>query len=112
MAMRNAAPVARTVDVLEASRRLSPLAKEVAKDGVPIIVEESGTPLAAIVPLRDLERLAQSARGREAAFSIIDEMREAFADVPTEEIEHEVAKAVAEVRAEMEAERLGSGSGE
>lgn len=112
MAIRNPEPATRTVDVSEASRHLSPLVKEVAKDGVPIIVEEMGTPLAAIVPLRDLERLVQSARRREAAFSIIDEMREAFADVPAEEIEREVAKAVAEVRAEMEAERVASRSTE
>jgi hypothetical protein len=42
---------------------------------------------------------------RESRFAVIDRMREAFADVPTEEIEQEVAKAVAEVRAEMAAER-------
>lgn len=110
--MRNAAPATRTVEISEASRHLSPLANEVAKDGVRLIVEESGTPLAAIVSLRDLEQLAQSARDREAAFAIIDEMREAFADVSTEEIEREVAKAVAEVRAEMEAERAGAGQAE
>lgn len=109
MALRNAASSTRIVEVSEGDQLLSPLANQVAKDGIRVIVEESGTPLAAIVPLHDLEQLAQSAHDREAAFAIIDEMREAFADVPTEEIEREVAKAVAEVRAEMEAERTGAG---
>ena len=34
------------------------------------------------------------------AFTVIDEMRAAFADVPGDELEREVEKAVAEVRAE------------
>jgi hypothetical protein len=37
---------------------------------------------------------------REKAFEIIDRMREAFKDVPEDEIEREVEKAIAEVRAE------------
>ena len=45
---------------------------------------------------------------REARFTVIDEMREACADVSTDEIKREVAKALAEVRAEMEAERMRS----
>ncbi len=38
-------------------------------------------------------------------FAVIDRMREAFKDVPAEEIEREVAKAVQEVREERRAER-------
>ncbi len=45
---------------------------------------------------------------RQAQFAVIDRMREAFANVSTEEIEREVATAVAEVLAEMEADRTGS----
>jgi hypothetical protein len=36
---------------------------------------------------------------------VLAEMREAFKDVPQEEIEEETNKAVAEVRAQMRAER-------
>jgi hypothetical protein len=52
-----------------------------------------------------LERLARLDAQREERFAVVDRMRAAFADVPTEEIEREAAKAVAEVRAEMAAER-------
>jgi AbrB family looped-hinge helix DNA binding protein len=53
------------------------------------------------VELNDL--LAGATARVEAAedpFAVLDEMREAFKDVPPDEIEREVAKAVAEVRAE------------
>jgi hypothetical protein len=39
-------------------------------------------------------------------------MRAAFADVSTEEIERESANVVAEVRSEMEDERIASGQAE
>jgi hypothetical protein len=56
--------------------------------------------VAAIISARDLERFNrwEAQRGRD--FAVIDEAREAFKDVPPEEIEREVAKAIAEVRAE------------
>jgi hypothetical protein len=41
-------------------------------------------------------------------FAILDEIGEAFKDVPPEEIEREVAKAVQEVREGMRAERQGT----
>jgi hypothetical protein len=42
---------------------------------------------------------------RQADFSILDEIRDAFNDVPADEIEREVAKAVAAVRAEARQKR-------
>jgi len=41
-------------------------------------------------------------------FAILDEIGEAFKDVPPEEIEREVAESVREVREEMQAERQGN----
>jgi prevent-host-death family protein len=95
----------RTVDIAEAKTQLAPLANEVSRQRLRIVVADSGTPLAALVSLDDLERLARIDAEREARFAVVDRMREAFADVSTEEIEREVAKALAEVRAEMAAER-------
>ena len=54
---------------------------------------------------RRSERLARFDEQREKRFAVVDRMRAAFADVPTEEIEREAARAVADVRAEMAAER-------
>ena len=42
---------------------------------------------------------------RAERFKIVDEMRAAFKDVPSEEIEQEAECTMAEVRAEMQAER-------
>ncbi len=107
--MRNPEPTTRIIEISEVKRQLSPLANGVARKEIRVIVEESGAPIAALVSLDDLERLADVDRDRVARFAVIDRMREAFADVSTEEIEREVAKAVAEVRDEMEAERIASG---
>jgi prevent-host-death family protein len=101
--------VIRTVEISEARRDLAPLANEVAKKLSRVIVAESGEPIAALVSMDDLERLEAMRRERDEAFAVIGRMRAAFADVATEEIEREVAKAVAEVRAELEAERIASG---
>ena len=95
----------RTVEISEAKNQLSPLANEVSRQRLRIVVAESGAPVAALVSLHDLERLARFDAEREARFAVVDRMRDAFADVSTEEVEREVAKALAEVRAEMAAER-------
>jgi prevent-host-death family protein len=107
--MRRTEPITETLEISEVQRRLSPLANEVANKEIRVIVAEAGDPIAALVSLDDLDRLIEARRNREARLAVIDRMREAFADVSTEEIEREVDKAVAEVRAEMEAERIAAG---
>jgi hypothetical protein len=61
--------------------------------------------VAGLVSAEDLRRLEQLDREREADFVVVDEVRVAFRDVPDEEIEQEVDRALAKVRAEMRAER-------
>lgn len=63
-----------------------------------IRIERGGTPVAGLVSARDLEWLAQRDRQLERLRGVVRQMREAFANVPTEEIEAEVARALAEVR--------------
>jgi hypothetical protein len=65
-----------------------------------VLVEKNGIPVAGIVSTADLERLARFDRERAEAFKVIDELREAFKDVPAEEIERETDRIVARVRAE------------
>lgn len=57
-----------------------------------------------MAPQDDRVVAGESVEG-ENPFAVIDRMRAAFADVSDEEIERETAKAIAEVRAEMAAER-------
>ena len=48
-------------------------------------------------------RIRAEKREREVLFQVIDQMREAFKDVPTEEIEREADRAVAELRNKVSA---------
>lgn len=77
----------------------------VRRNGMRVLLEEHGIPIAAIVSADDLRRLDQLDAERSASFAVIDEMRAAFQDVPAEEIEREAERALAEVRAEMRRER-------
>lgn len=67
-----------------------------------IRIERSGIPVAGLMSARDLEWLAQRDRQLEELRGVVRQMREAFADVPTEEIEAEVARALAEVRSQRQ----------
>lgn len=70
-----------------------------------LLLQRDGKVVAAIITaedLRNLRRFEKRQRERLEPFLAIGRK---FADVPTEELEREVAKAVAEVRAEMYGER-------
>lgn len=94
-----------TMKASEARAQWSSLLNAVARRRTRVLVEKSGVPVAAIVSADDLERLARLDEERARDFAVIHEMRAAFADVSAEEIEREVAKAIAEVRAKKRAER-------
>jgi hypothetical protein len=70
-----------------------------------VVVEKSGIPVAAIISASDHKRLARLEAERNRDFAILDEMREAFKDVPPEEIEREVSRAISQVRAENRTKR-------
>jgi prevent-host-death family protein len=84
---------------------LNSLVNRVYRGETRVLVEKSGIPVAALVSPEDLARLGQFDAGWEDDFAVFDEMGAAFADVSPEEIERETAKALAEVRAEMQTER-------
>jgi prevent-host-death family protein len=84
----------------EARQRWSEILNGVFRGNTRVVVEKSGIPVAAVISAQDLERLNQLEAQREERFRVLDRMREAFKDVPPEEIEREVAQAIAEVRAE------------
>lgn len=94
----------RTVDAAEVGRTWGQLLDEVAQSHDRVIVARSGAPVAAIISAADLERFNRLEAERERDFAVVDRMRAAFDGVPFEEIEREAAKALAEVRAEMQVE--------
>lgn len=76
----------------------SQLLNKVFKEQTRVIVEKSGIPIAAVISADDLARLTRFEEERNERFKVLDRMREAFKDIPDEEIERQVDRAVAEVR--------------
>ena len=84
----------------EVRQQWSQLLNQVFTDKRRIVVEKSGIPVAAVISAGDLERLTRLEEQRERNFAILDEIGEKFKDVPVQEIEKEVSKALKQVRAE------------
>src|SRR3989338_5168414 len=78
----------------------SQLLNKVFRNQTRVIVEKSGIPIAAVISAEDLARFTQLEEKRKERFKILDRMRDAFKDVPVEEVERDVSKAIKEVRAE------------
>ena len=90
----------------EARPKLSSLLDRVFRRETRIRLYKGSTPVAAVVSIGDLERLERLDREREEAFAEMAKFSEAFRDVSPEELEMRVDEAIAQVRAEMDAERL------
>jgi prevent-host-death family protein len=105
--MHNAPATSQTlnVEISKAKNRLSGLVNEVSQTETRVVIEKTGTPVAALVSIEDFERLRRMDEDLAERRRVLEAMREPFRDVPPEELEREVAKAMAEVRAEMRAER-------
>jgi prevent-host-death family protein len=97
---------ARTIKLSEARSTFSSLINDVFRTRGRVLIEKSGIPVAAVVSLDDLEHLERLDAERAERFKVVDEFRAAFADVSPEEIEREAAKAVAEARKKLRAERV------
>jgi prevent-host-death family protein len=80
----------------EARQKLSELVGRVHYGGDTVILESSGRPMAAVVPLEMYDRMMAE---REERFQIIDEIRARMPQVSEEEAEADIAEALAAVRA-------------
>src|SRR5512135_393315 len=105
-------PMKKTVKASEARQQLPQLLNSVYRGDTRVLVERSGIPVAAIVSARDLEELGRLDQQRADFDRALARMQEAFKDVPPEEIEQETTRIVAEVRAQLRAERAAAGSGQ
>jgi prevent-host-death family protein len=97
-------PTTQTMKISEVKQQLNRLVNQVYRRETRIMVEKSGIPVAGIVSTEDLRRLERLDRDRAERFKVLEEFGEAFKDVPVEELEREVARALAEVRAERRAQ--------
>jgi prevent-host-death family protein len=97
-------PTTQIMKISEVKQQLNRLVNQVYRRETRIMVEKSGIPVAGIVSAEDLRRLDRLDRERTERFKVLEEFGEAFKDVPAEELEREVARALAEVRAERRAQ--------
>jgi PHD/YefM family antitoxin component YafN of YafNO toxin-antitoxin module len=98
------------VEAEEVSGRWRDLLDRVVGEKQRLIVEERGRAVAAIIPVQELDRLRYLEAERRRAFEPLEKTRAKFADVPPEEIEREVARAIAEVRRANRRRRTEPGS--
>ncbi len=96
--MREREPVTTTIKASEARRDWSQVLNKVFRRETRVIVEKSGIPVAAIISAQDLVRFNQLEEQRKRDLAVLDEIGQAFRDVPPEEIEDAVARALKEVR--------------
>ncbi|MBI2761188.1 MAG: type II toxin-antitoxin system Phd/YefM family antitoxin [Chloroflexi bacterium] len=93
-------PPTEVMAATDVRRNWATVLNQVARRKKRAIVEKNGVPVAAIISADDLEWFAHLESQRRAGFAALERIGMAFKDVPDEEIEEEVAKALAEVRAE------------
>ncbi|MDQ3693441.1 MAG: hypothetical protein M3464_07420 [Chloroflexota bacterium] len=100
-------PTTRTMEVSEVKDQLSSQVAAVARSEARIVVEESGVPVAAIISHQDLIWLQQFEQSWDEGTRALERISEAFADVPTAEMEAEIDRIITENRrrARLAAER-------
>jgi prevent-host-death family protein len=97
-------PMTQTVKASEVRTQWSRLVNQVFSGKKRVLVEKSGIPVVAIVSARDLERLQRLEVQRQEDFKALDASWKAFEDAPLDDMDEQVAKAVADARAELRKE--------
>jgi prevent-host-death family protein len=88
-----------TMKASDARQQFSDLLNRVYREHTRVVIERSGIPIAVIVSTEDLALLNQLDAERAERFAGLSRIGQAFADVPVEELEREVERAIAEGRA-------------
>ena len=94
---------ARTVPALEARTHFGEIMKRVSQAQERVIVEKAGIPLVAIISIDEYRRLIAE---REERFKVFDTIREKLPELPEEEVEQDVARAISEIRGEYDKKNL------
>jgi prevent-host-death family protein len=98
--MRVQMPATETMPISAVKSRLNSLINAIYRDETRILVEKSGIPVAGIVPIADMRRLAQLDELDREACEILEAMRAPFDDIPAKEIERQTERIIAENREE------------
>jgi prevent-host-death family protein len=89
--------------ISEVKSRLSSLVKAVSSQETRVLIEKDGVSVATLISIEDLQRLITFEREQAERFAVIERMREAFGDVPSEQIEQDVVDIIRELRDKDEA---------
>lgn len=98
-------PVEEHMKLTDTKQHLSEVVNRVAQGEARVVIEKSGLPVAALVSAEEYRRFVKSDEGWQERTAAMERIGATFADVPFEEIEAEVARALASVRAKIRAER-------
>lgn len=91
----------RTVEAADVPARWQERLEEVERTGRRLVLVEDGRTVGALISRYDIQRLQKlEAAWREEFDELREEMVATFADVPPDEHEREIERAIAEVRAE------------
>lgn len=89
------------MSVSDARKRFAETLNRVRETDARIVVEKSGIPVAAVVPLSVLHDAEEREQRRQDAISALRQAQAGFADVSEEEAEREIAKALDEIKQEQ-----------
>lgn len=98
----------KTMKLSEARQNFSQVLTQVFRGETRVLVEKSGIPVAGIISAQDLDRFTRYEAQRAKDFAILDELRESFKDVPDEELERGVDRALNEARRKARSYRTNS----
>jgi prevent-host-death family protein len=87
------------VKATDARQQFSELVNRVFRERTRVVIERSGIPVAALISAQELERFERLEAERGERFAALEETGRAFGDVPAGELEREVTRAIARVRA-------------
>src|SRR3712207_9459614 len=96
--MREQSSMTQTIKASDVRQQWSEILNKVFRKETQVIVEKSGIPVAAIISTEDLARLHRLEAQRQKDFAILDEMRDAFKDVPPDEVRSEERRVGKECR--------------
>jgi len=103
--MRKREPMTQTMTLTDSQRDFGSLVKRVSRKESRVVVEDNGQPVAALVSPDDLAQLKRLDTYREDPWRVIDEIHVRNRDKDPEEVERDVAEAIAEMREEERARR-------
>jgi prevent-host-death family protein len=91
-----AKPMVERVGAREARNKFADLLGNVHYGGQVVIVERSGKPMVAVIPVEMYEQVVAE---REARFQVLDRIRSRVPDLPAEEVAQDVVEAIEAARA-------------